>query len=135
MENLGEKLMELRIATRSACNCEQGKGCFVTLREKVLFLVSRKPQSPPELMERLCMVKSNLALLCNKMVEDGAIVKVKNSEDKRVISYHITEKGERELQETLKLLENKFKGVFSDEKEYAAGVEKFDALLDLLSFL
>lgn len=81
------------------------------------------------------MVKSNLALLCNKMVEDGVIVKVKNSDDKRVISYHITDKGTDELAKTITLIEDKFKGVFSSEKEYEDGLEKFGAILDLLSFI
>ncbi len=135
MYELGEKLIELRIATRGACNFERGKGCAVTLRTKALYLLSLKPRSPIDLMELLCMVKSNLALLCNKLVEDGAVVKVKNSEDKRVISYHITEKGEKELAEVLEKLEEKFKGVFSNKKEYDEGVKKFADLLDLLSFI
>ncbi len=128
-------MIELRIATRSACNFAHGKGSFVTLRTKALYIISKKPCSPIDLMEKLCMVKSNLALLCNKMVADGVIVKVKNSEDKRVISYHITEKGENELERTTALIEEKFKGVFSSEKEYGEGLEKFDAILDLLSFI
>lgn len=135
MERIGDKLIELRIATRNACNFAHGKGSFVTLRTKALFLISKKPQSPIELMEKLCMVKSNLALLCNKMVDDGVIVKVKNSDDKRVISYHITERGVEELSETVTLIEDKFKGVFSSEKEYEEGLGKFDAILDLLSFI
>ena len=135
MKELGENLIELRIATRSACNFEQGKGCAVTLRTKTLFLLSKKPCSPPELMEQLCMVKSNLALLCNKMVKDGVIVKVKNSDDKRVISYYITEKGEKELAVTVKKIEEKFKGIFSNEKEYEVGMQKFRDLIDLLSFI
>ena len=81
------------------------------------------------------MVKSNLALLCNKMVKDGVIVKVKNSDDKRVISYYITEKGEKELAVTVKKIEEKFKGIFSSEKEYELGVQKFRDLIDLLSFI
>ena len=125
MYELGEKLIELRIATRGACNFERGKGCAVTLRTKALYLLSLKPRSPIDLMEQLCMVKSNLALLCNKLVEDGAVV----------ISYHITEKGEKELAEVLEKLEEKFKGVFSNKKEYDEGVKKFADLLDLLSFI
>ncbi len=135
MDRIGEKLIELRIATRQACNFAHGKGSFVTLRTKALYLISQKPCSPLDLMEKLCMVKSNLALLCNKMVKDGVIVKVKNSDDKRVISYHITEKGEAELNRTLELIEKKFKGLFGSDKEYREGLDKFDVLLDLLSFI
>lgn len=136
MDNtLGKNLIELRIASRNACNFEQGKGSAVTLRIKALYLLSLKPCTPPELMEKLCMVKSNLALLCNKMVKDGVIVKVKNSDDRRVICYHITEKGDKELGTILHKIEEKFKGTFSSDAEYEKGVEKFNDLLDLLSFI
>lgn len=135
MSDFGEKLIELRIATRGACNFERGKGCAVTLRTKALYLLSKKPRSPIELMERLCMVKSNLALLAGKMVEDGAAEKLRGSEDRRVISYRITEKGEAELAETLAKLEEKFKGIFSTDKQKEESMKKFDDLLDLLSFI
>ncbi len=81
------------------------------------------------------MVKSNLALLAGKMVDDGAAEKLRGSEDRRVISYRITERGEAELAEALTKLEEKFKGIFSNEKERGEGIKKFDDLLDLLSFI
>ena len=87
MYELGEKLIELRIATRGACNFERGKGCAVTLRTKALYLLSLKPRSPIDLMEQLCMVKSNLALLCNKLVEDGAVVKVNDPAVREAMGY------------------------------------------------
>ena len=135
MIGIGEYLIELRIATRNACNFEHGKGSFVTLRTKVLYLLSLRPAQPPELMERLCMVKSNLAILCNKMSADGVIEKERNSDDKRVISYHITDKGRAELTETVRLIEEKFKGVLTSEKDVEDAKEKIAAVLDLLSFI
>ena len=135
MNGIGEYLIELRIATRNACNFEHGKGSFVTLRTKVLYLLSLRPAQPPELMERLCMVKSNLAILCNKMSADGVIEKERNSDDKRVISYHITDKGRAELAETVRLIEEKYKGVLTSEKDVEDAKEKIAAVLDLLSFI
>ena len=135
MNGIGEYLIELRIATRNACNFEHGKGSFVTLRTKVLYLLSLRPAQPPELMERLCMVKSNLAILCNKMSADGVIEKERNSDDKRVISYHITDKWRAELTETVRLIEEKFKGVLTSEKDVEDAKEKIAAVLDLLSFI
>lgn len=135
MESMGKKLIELRIATRNACNLSHGRGSGVTLRLKILYLLDVAPRSPIELIEKLCMVKSNLAILCNKMTVDGVITKVKHAEDKRIISYNITDKGRSELYETLALLDEKFKGVLTSDKEFDNAVKVFDEVLDLLSFI
>ncbi len=131
----GELLIELNMALRGACESVSGRGDPITLRVKALYLLSEKPRTPIELMDRLCMVKSNLALLCNRMTEGGEIEKMHSSPDKRVVTYTITEKGMRTLGETVKLLEEKFKGILTTEKEYDEGIEKFNSILDLLSFI
>lgn len=135
MESMGKKLIELRIATRSACNFEHGRGSGVTLRTKILYLLDQGARSPIELIEKLCMVKSNLAILCNKMVEDGVIAKSKHAEDKRIISYNITDKGREELNRTLETLDEKFKGVLTTEKEFENAGKVLDEAVDLLSFI
>lgn len=132
---MGKKLIELRIATRGACNVEHGRGSGVTLRTKILFLLSAGSRTPIELIEKLCMVKSNLAILCNKMIADGVIAKSKHSDDKRVISYSITDKGEGELKRTLDVLDEKFKGVLTTDKEFEVAGKVLDEAIDLLSFI
>ena len=131
----GELLIELNMALRGACESAGERGDPITLRIKALYLLSEKPRTPIELMDRLCMVKSNLALMCNRMTEDGEIEKAHSSEDKRAVTYTITEKGMRTLGNTVKLLEDKFKGILTTEKEYDEGIEKFNSVLDLLSFI
>ena len=81
------------------------------------------------------MVKSNLALLTGKMQRDGELTKTRRPEDRRAVVYAITEKGMEVLKRTVIALEDKFKGILTNEKEYDEGVSKFGAVLDLLSFL
>ena len=135
MNSISEKLIELRIATRYACNSDNRKGGTVSLRTKLLYLLSLRPHTPTELMTKLCMVKSNLAILCNKAAESGLISKQKTSADKRVIAYEITPKGKDELNDTLNSLENEFKRILTSEKEYNESIGNIDAVLNLLSFL
>lgn len=131
----GELLIELNMALRGACGSAGERGDPITLRIKALYLLSEKPMTPIELMDRLCMVKSNLAIMCNKMTADGEIEKSHASADKRIVTYSITDKGMRVLGETVKSLEERFKGILTTEKEYDEGIEKFNSLLDLLSFI
>ena len=135
MNSISEKLIELRIATRYACNADAAKGSAVTLKTKLLYLLSKKPHTPPELMSRLCMVKSNLAILCNKAISEELIEKQKLETDKRIVCYSITPKGKNLLNETLSILENEFKRILTSHKEYNDGIDKIDAVLHLLSFL
>lgn len=134
MNSIGEKLIELRIATRYACYADKAAAA-VTLRTKLLYLLSQKSQTPPELMTKLCMVKSNLAILCSKAESEELIVKRKLESDRRVVSYSITPKGRNELNKILNALENEFKRILTTEKEYNEGITRIDAVLHLLSFL
>lgn len=131
----GELLIELNIAARSACDVSAADAEPLTLRIKLLYLISQGPLTPAELMSKLCMVKSNLALLTARMQKDGELIKERRSKDKRAVVYSITEKGMDVLKRTVVALEDKFKGLLTTEKEYDECVGKFDAMLDMLSFL
>ncbi len=134
MSELAEKLIELRIASRRACSIG-GRGNFVTLRTKALYLLSKGPLSPPELMDRLCMVKSNLAPLCNGLAKDGLIEKLRGNNDRRSITYRITAKGKAELAGAESALEGRFRGIATNGEETEKAAETFDSVLDLLSFI
>ncbi len=134
MNELVDKLIDLRIASRKACSIG-GKGNYVTLKIKALYLLSKEPLSPPDLMDRLCMVKSNLAPLCNGLCKDGLIEKLHGARDRRSIIYRITPKGRTELAKVERSLESKFKGIATDETEVNKAAESFDSILDLLSFI
>ena len=131
----GELLIELNMASRSACDLSASDAEPLTLRVKLLYLLSSGSLTPAELMDKLCMVKSNLALLTAKMQKDGELTKSRRTGDRRAVVYTITDKGMEVLKHTVVALENKFKGILTSEKEYDEGVGKFEAVLDLLSFL
>ena len=131
----GELLIELNMASRSACDLSASDAEPLTLRVKLLYLLSSGPLTPAELMNKLCMVKSNLALLTAKMQKDGELTKSRRTGDRRAVVYTITDKGMEVLKRTVIALENKFKWILTSEKEYDEGVGKFEAVLDLLSFL
>ena len=131
----GELLIELNIAARSACDLTATDAEPLTLRVRLLYLLSTGPMTPAELMNKLCMVKSNLALLTAKMQRNGELTKTRRQNDRRAVVYNITERGMDVLKRTVIALEDKFKGILTTEKEYDEGVSKFDAVLDLLSFL
>lgn len=135
MNSIGEKLIELRIATRYACSIDGSNGAAVTLKTKLLYLLSQKPRTPLELMSRLCMVKSNLAILCNKAVKGELITKEKLDSDRRVVCYRLTPKGRDELNKTLNVIENEFKRILKSQQEYNESIDKIDAVIHLLSFL
>lgn len=87
------------------------------IKHKVLHLISKKEKTTPtELIEVLNMARSNLAIICNNLVKQGFITKIKEPLNKKEIYYSITPQGTEELEkkfekveENLKKLRNKTK--------------------------
>lgn len=137
MKLLADKIIELRIATRRACMCENTdnkKKSTLSLKTKILYLIS-KNCSPKEITLMLCIAKTNLALIAKSLIDDGLIVRHRNPRDKREISYTLTAKGKKYLNNCLEIIEDNFKNVFSDEKEYDQAVEKIDRVLETFSYI
>lgn len=84
------------------------KGLQLTMRLKALFTISNNENCAPALLiERLNIAKSNLAIICKGLIEEGLIVSEKTKEDKRNIFYNATPKGEKELEQYFNYLETK----------------------------
>lgn len=135
--NLSEKLVELRIATRSATMCESSVGKAkntLSLKTKVLFLLKHKSLPPIDIMTTLHLAKTNLALMTTEMAKDGLIIKEKTQSDKRSVYYTITEKGSEYLQTRLDVIEATLKKAFNDE-EYEHAFKVLEEAVDVLSFL
>ena len=99
---LNKQLVNLRVLLEHVSENETGqvteKGAQLTMRLKTLFTISTNKNCAPSLLiEHLCVAKSNLAILCRGLIEEGLIVSEKNENDKRNIYYNITEKGNKEL--------------------------------------
>lgn len=126
------KIVELLLYTRKASNTSLGS---FGLRERLLFCLRESPQPPRELMEALCMTKSNLALLAGKCIAEGLISKEKHAGDRRALSYSLTEKGEAEIDKLLGEIERKFATVLTDEEQKLKAEEELDSVIELLSYL
>lgn len=135
--NLSEKLVELRIATRSATMCESMSGKSkntLSLKTKILFLLKEKSLPPVDIMTTLHLAKTNLALLTTEMASEGLITKDKQQYDKRVIYYSITDAGKEYLNARLDIIEAALRKAFPGE-EYEKAFKALDEAVDVLSFL
>lgn len=81
------------------------------------------------------MNKSNLALLADKCIKGDLISKVRRPDDRRTLSYALTEKGREELEKRLDEIEKKFTTVLTDEKEKQTAQDNLDTAVELLSYL
>lgn len=126
----------LRIILQKMCDGfdvkEANKRSVLTAKQKVLFLLSeQKEVAPSYLIEKLGIAKSNLALLCSGMVNEGLISVAKNQEDKRNITYSITSKGEREHATFLDDMDKELSEVIANDKEYRLLEKKLDEILEI----
>lgn len=74
-----------------------------------------------EIFEHVKIVKSNLAILCKSMCNNGLIKKVKEESDGRLIKYKLLEKGYAEIDSFLTKSEKCFKKILS-----SAEIEKLE---------
>lgn len=135
--DLSEKLVELRIATRGATMCESVNGKpknTLSLKTKILFLLKDKSLPPVDIMTTLRLAKTNLAFLTTEMAKEGLITKDKQSRDKRIIYYSITDEGKKYLKARLDIIEASLKKAFSDE-EYKKAFAALDEAVNVLSFI
>lgn len=108
------------------------KAVPLTMRIKALFFVSENSACPPSLLiDNLNIAKSNLAILCKGLIEEGLIVSEKDEKDKRNIYYNITQQGKKELENYYSLLEKQIEKVMS-VREIRTVEKKIDELTTLL---
>ena len=71
------------------------------MKLKVLHLIDKSEKtSPTFLIEKLGMARSNLAIMCNKLIKENLIEKHKESNNKKEIYYTLTIQGKNYLNET-----------------------------------
>ena len=94
--SIARKLLEIKSLSQTICNITKNETTNTQI--KVLYFVDEYSSiSPQILISKLGIVKSNLALITKKMIEDDLIVSKKCLSDKRAIFYSITPKGKRML--------------------------------------
>ncbi len=136
MKNFAEKIIELRLATRKACNCEeQNAKKTLNLKSKFLFCIKDKPSTPSQLMNRLVIGKTNLAIMAKQLLAEGLIERTVTSADRRNVSYTITDKGKQHVDAVMQRIEELFSKILTDEKEYDDAIRYADELITLFSYL
>ena len=113
----------------------QGENGSFGLKERLLFCLFGSDLPPRELMDMLCMAKSNLALLAGKCIKEGLIAKSRRQDDGRALTYSLTDKGRQYTLGLLEGIERKFDTVLTDEKERESASQNLDKAIELLSYL
>lgn len=129
---LVSKLIELTLYSRKATATDNGS---FGLKERLLFCLLESSLPTGELMERLCMVKSNFALLANKCISENLIVKQHKQADKRSLVYSLTDNGRQYIQEIMQQIAHKFDTVLTGEEQIADAENKLNEVTELLSYL
>ncbi len=132
---LQEQFVELRIMLQSICDGfdaeNLNKKSSLTMRTKVLYALSKNERCCPSvLIDKLGIAKSNLALLCKTMCEDGVIFAVKSEQDKRNIYYSITEKGLAELNSFYNAMAEEIK---LTDREAKVMEKKFSEIIEFIN--
>lgn len=127
-----DAVIELKIlADRLAEGIGKSAGVF-SIKYQILHLVGRQNvNSPRELIDRLGIAKSNLALACNNLVDEGSLCKTRDEKNKKEIFYTITKKGMAELAEKCKPIDL-IAETSKNEKLLFARVQKLGEIVRLV---
>lgn len=115
IENVIEAVLNLtRVFNRTS---EKNKG-GLTLRTQILLALKKHNNeiTVKQIFEHIKIAKTNLAILCNNLVKEGVIKKVKDEVDMRLIKYKLLEKGEKEINDFLSASTNCFKKILSEKE-------------------
>lgn len=131
IKNIAAATLNLeRVFNRVGLNNKAG----LTLRMQVLTsaLANGGTITVKQIFGQVKIVKSNLAILCKKLLEDGEITKNKNPKNNREIVYTLTEKGKSAAEDFLAEAEKAFAKILSEKEqaELNAACEKINKILD-----
>lgn len=130
-----KNILSLAIRLENLCEGfdETNKSAVLTSKVKVLLEISKENSvTPNTIKSNIGLAKSNIAIMCNALAEEGLIHKNKDSADTREISYSITEKGLDELDKFLLKAKKNFEGRLA----YKNNMKQIDETVeDLLSLV
>lgn len=101
----------------------------LTIKDKLLIFLYEKSLSPYELIKKLGLAKSNLALITSSLIKENLIIKKQDNVDKRNIIYFITEKGKERAVNILSLINNNI----NKQMHYKKHAEKINELTKSLN--
>lgn len=101
------------LITRLENLCEgfdvSSKSVLLTSKIKILSEIDKATTISPSLLKtKVGLAKSNLAIVCAKMIEEGLILVAKDTLDARIKLYSLTEKGKKFLYDILNILNDNF---------------------------
>ena len=73
---------------------------------QVLFLVDDGFVTPKLLMQKMGILKTNLSLICAKLIKGGYLSKMSSDDNKKLVAYCLTTKGKHLLTKKLKDMES-----------------------------
>lgn len=113
--DFAKNMLMLNILSQSACESQEkelSKKNFLSTDTKIMFLIdSYERISPSFLTQRLKIAKSNIALMCKKLIENGFITQTPDLKDKRIVYYCLTNLGKDYLNEKLSEIQNNLEAV------------------------
>lgn len=79
------------------------------IKLKVLHIIKNNEKTTPnDIIDKLGMARSNLAIMCNKLIKEGLISKHKDALNKKEIFYTLTTAGLEQLEEAYNKAETNF---------------------------
>ncbi|GEM_PF-2743793 len=113
--DFAKNMLMLNILSQSACESQENEASkknFLSTDTKIMFLIdSYERISPSFLTQRLKIAKSNIALMCKKLVANGYIAQNQDLKDKRIVYYSLTNLGKDYLNEKLSEIQNNLEAV------------------------
>ncbi len=133
--------MEIKSIASAVVNLERvfnrvgsGNKAGLTLRMQVLIAAKENGGtiSVKQIFDSVKIVKSNLAILCKKLVEAGELSKNKSSKNRREVIYKLTQKGEAEVETFLAEADKAFTKILTDKEqaELNKACEHINKILD-----
>lgn len=111
--NICDKLIDLRILLTQTCDGfslkDSSKSSILSTRIKILHLLSSRDLSPSDLIDNVCIAKSNLANILKIMIRDKVVDSYKNMDNGKNIYYTITPLGSEELKKYKDTMLTQFK--------------------------
>ena len=129
--DLGRLMLKLEILSQNACeDFSAAKKNLLTQKDRTLFLISEYDKvSPTILINKLHIVKSNLALICKQLNLEKLITSSMDKSDRRIIYYSVTDAGKKYLDSKLSYIQNNTIACTQD-KDFVDSLQK---VVDILS--
>ena len=131
-----KNILSLAIKLENLCEGfdETNKSAVLTSKIKILLELDKKQSvTPNELKFNVGLAKSNITIICNQLIKENLIKKVKDSFDSREICYCITDEGKKYVSNYLLKAEKNFAGELAYKNNMKQINENVENLLELIN--